>query len=128
MPVIEQIETSTATYYIEDDILIMRTKQDADITLEAAKEGVKARIELQQDQPKLTLIDTRKVFQVSRQARKYGAKKEVVNLSIAMAILAGTSLPATIIGNFFIKFNRPSIPTKMFKNEKNALKWLNSFR
>ena len=80
----------------------MRTKQDASIGLEEAREGV--------------------------EARKYGAKKEVVDLSIALTILAGTSLPATIIGNFFIKFNRPSIPTKMFKKEENALKWLNSFR
>ena len=37
----EKIETTAAFYYIEDDIVYMRAKQDADITLEAAKEGIK---------------------------------------------------------------------------------------
>ncbi|MBL4593591.1 MAG: hypothetical protein JKX68_07230, partial [Flavobacteriales bacterium] len=55
-------------------------------------------------------------------------KKEVVDMSIAMAILAGTSLPATIIGNFFIKFNKPAVPTKLFKSEEKALAWLETHR
>lgn len=128
MNTIEKIETDTASYYIEDDILFMRTKQDADFTLEAAIEGVDARKELQAGRKMLVVIDTSKVFQVSREAREYGAQKEVVNMSIAMAILPGTSLPATIIGNFFIKFNKPSVPTKLFKSEEKALEWLGTFR
>ena len=76
----------------------------------------------------LALIDTSKVFQVSREARDYGATKEVVGLCSAMALLTGTSLPATIIGNFFIKFNKPSVPTKLFKKERKALDWLETYR
>lgn len=125
---IEQIETSAALYYIEDDIVYMRGKPDADFTLDAAIEGVNARRKLQQGKKMLVLIDTRKVFQVSKETREYGASKEVSELSAAMAILAGSSLAATIIGNFFIKFNKPFSPTKMFKKEENAIKWLNSFK
>lgn len=128
METIDKIETDIASYYIENDILIMRTKQDADITLEAAKEGVEARKKLQQGRKMLALIDTSKVFQVSREVREYGATKEVVEMCSAMAVLTGTSLPATIIGNFFIKFNKPKVPTKLFRSEKKALAWLETYR
>jgi len=128
MSILDKIETSTATYYIEDDILFMRKKQDADLTLEASVEGVEIRKKLQNGKPMLTVIDTRKVFQVSREAREYGARKEVEELSIAMAIIPGTSLAATIVGNFFIKFNKPTVPTRIFKSEEKALEWLKSYK
>ncbi len=128
MSVSKKIETSTATFYVENDILFMRAKEDADFTLEASIEGIEVRKKLQQNKKMLVLIDTRNVFQVSKEAREYGASKEVSDLSTAMAILAGTSLATTLIGNFFINFNKPFSPTKMFKKEENAIKWLNSFR
>lgn len=124
----EKIETTAAFYYIEDDIVYMRAKQDADITLEAAKEGIEARIKLQQGKKMLMLADTSKVWQVSSNARAYSSTPEVDKMNIAMAILAGYSLTTTIIANFFIKFNKPKTPTKIFKNEKDALDWLDTFR
>ena len=47
MVTLNKIETETASYYIENDILFMRTKQDADITLKAAIDGVEARKKIQ---------------------------------------------------------------------------------
>ena len=128
MDSIEQIENSTASYLIKDDILYVRAKEDADFTLEATIEGVEARKKLQQGKKYPVLVDTRLMFQVSEESREYGASKEVTELSSAMAILSGTSLATTLIGNFFIKFNKPAIPTKMFKKEDNAIEWLNSFK
>ena len=74
------------------------------------------------------LADTSKVWQVSSNARAYSSSPEVDKMNIAMAILAGYSLTTTIIANFFIKFNKPKTPTKIFKNEKDALDWLDTFR
>ncbi len=124
---IEQIETATAKYYIENDILFLRVKKDADFTLEAAIEGVKVRKEIQKGKKFPVLLDTRQMFQVSKEANEYGASKEVSELSLAMAILTGNSMAARIIGNFFIKFNKPFIPTKLFKKEENAVKWLKNY-
>lgn len=121
-------ETSVAELFVEDDILFMRAKPDADFDLEATMELVGVRKEIQSGKKMKVLMDTRKMFQVTKDAREYGARKEVTELSSAMAILAGTSLAATLVGNFFIRFNKPKTPTKMFKKEENALKWLNSFR
>lgn len=127
MITISKIETSTAFYYIEDNVLFMRGKKGADINLHEAIKGVEARKKLQQGEKMLVLIDTSKVFQSSKEARDYGAKKEVTDMSLAMAILAGNSLASIMIGNFFIKFNNPAIPTKLFKSETDALEWLKSF-
>jgi hypothetical protein len=128
MPESEKIETPSALYYINNNILFMRGKLDAEINLDEAIAGVEARKKLQQGKKMLVLIDTTDVYQTSKEARDYGAKKEVTDLSIAMAILAGNSLASIIIGNFFIKSNNPSIPTKLFKSETKALEWLKTFK
>ena len=46
MSVSKKIETSTATFYVENDILFMRAKEDADFTLEASIEGIEVRKKL----------------------------------------------------------------------------------
>jgi hypothetical protein len=121
-------ETKEAELFIEDDILFMRAKQDADFDLKATIELVGVRKEIRSTNKMKVLLDTRKMFQVSKESREYGAKKQVTALSSAMAILAGKSLAATLVGNFFIRFNKPDVPTKMFKKEANALKWLSSIK
>lgn len=128
MSIIEKTETSAASYHIENNILIMRAKQDANFTLEVTIEGIEARKKLLEGRKFPVLIDMRLMFQVAEEAREYSATKETTELYLAMAILSGKSLPAKLIGNFFIKFNKPPIPTKMFKSEKKALAWLEGYR
>ena len=41
--------------------------------------------------------------------------------------LVGTSLALRIIGNFYLKINKPIRPTRMFADEDIAIKWLNAF-
>jgi hypothetical protein len=38
------------------------------------------------------------------------------------------SLPQKILGNFFLKFKQPSIPTKFFSSEKSAIEWLKQYQ
>lgn len=76
----------------------------------------------------LVLVDNRKIWQISEAANKYSVSKEVGDLSIAMALLSGSSLPTRLISNFFIKFNKLHCPTRMFKSEEKARKWLLSFK
>ena len=37
------------------------------------------------------------------------------------------SLPQKLIGNFYLKFHKPTIPTKLFTSEEKAISWLRSF-
>ena len=122
------IETSVAKLYLEDDIMIMRAKSFSTFNLEVTKEIVVLRKELQQGISMPMLVDTRLMFQGTNESREYGSTKEGMNLISALAILSGASLSARLTGNFFIQINKPQIPTKLFKKEKNAIKWLNTFK
>jgi len=126
--VINDLEIETASYHLDNDMLYMRIKENADISLEAAIEGVNTRRKLHGDKKVLLLVDMRLVGEVHRDARAYAAKKEVEEMNKAMALLTGKSLPAKIIANFFIKVNKPRVPTKLFKDEKKAVEWLKTFR
>lgn len=37
------------------------------------------------------------------------------------------SLPLKILGNFYLRFNKPFRPTKIFDSQKEAILWLRSF-
>lgn len=122
------VETSTVFMEIRNNILYIIVKEDADIDLEAVKEAFEQRKKLQGNEPILVLVDNRKLWQLTKDANRYSASKEVADLSKAMAVLTDTSLATRMITNFFVRLNKEYTPTKLFKNEKKALKWLNSFK
>lgn len=42
--------------------------------------------------------------------------------------LVGFSMALRLIGNFYLNFNKPVRPTKLFDNIENAVKWLEQFK
>ena len=58
--------------------------------------------------------------------RAFWAKKESCPLALADAYVTA-SLGHKIIGNAYLKFNKPGRPTKIFNDEKNAVEWLKTF-
>ncbi|MCW8897324.1 MAG: hypothetical protein OQJ96_07895 [Flavobacteriales bacterium] len=127
MVVIDCIETETAILELRDGYLYAAFKEDAIVELEHVIANKEAREKLQQGKKALILGDIRKMWHISKAAQDYLASKEVTNLNIAMAILT-SSLMTVLIANFFIKFKKPAAPTKMFKSEEKAIKWLLSFK
>lgn len=128
MSVLNQIETSTVLMKIKNDILYIIVKEDADLGIDEIKEAIEARIKIQGEKPILTIVDNRKVWQLTKEASLYSSSIEVAQLSKAMALLSDTSLGARLIANFFIKINKQHVPTKLFKSEDKALNWLQSFK
>lgn len=121
------IDTMSATHIIEDDILYITIKPDAVIELEDMEENIRLRREIQHEKPILVLLDIRNLAEISKEARKYGAEDKVTKLNIAMAVITG-NLTTKLIANFFIKFNKPKTPTRMFSSYENAVTWLNGFK
>ena len=60
---------------------------------------------------------------ISKEARDFSASELVYKNAIAKAIII-KNVSQRLIGNFFINFNRPPAPTKLFHNEEEAIKWL----
>ncbi|MDT8412810.1 MAG: hypothetical protein RQ875_10130 [Vicingaceae bacterium] len=127
MVAVDYIETETAVLELRNNYLFIVFKEDSVVELEHVVANKEAREKLQQGKKMLVLGDIRKIWHISKEAQDYLASKEVTDLNIAMAILTN-SMTTVLLANFFIKFKKPATPTRMFKNEKKAIKWLLSFK
>ncbi len=62
----------------------------------------------------------------TKEARELAASPEHGTHHGAIAF-SSNKLAYKILGNMYIKINRPTAPTRFFNNRKEALHWLNSF-
>lgn len=69
------------------------------------------------------LVITGERTRATEEGRNYAAKNLPVG-RLAEAIII-RSLPVRIMGNFYLKFHKPGIPTRLFDDERTAMKWLN---
>lgn len=69
------------------------------------------------------LVDGSNYFSTTAELRQLIASEAYTQLRFATAIVT-KSMAGKIIGNFFIKVNKPASPTKIFSNEVDAFKWL----
>ena len=123
----EVITTNIAKLWMgEDNIIRVFYTQNANITLENLQEAVAIYRELNDGKPCPVLTDIRHIKSITREAREYGAKPEISKMYTANATIVGSLVSRTII-NFFLKFNKPLIPTKLFTDENEALAWLKGF-
>lgn len=102
----------------------LSTIELSDIELEDVVEMREMLVELSRGNKFCVLLDARNRFNVSSEARALIASKEYSSERIASAFIV-TSLANQLVGNFFIKVNKPLTPTKMFSSEESALNWLN---
>ncbi len=72
------------------------------------------------------IVDTRAHVQTSKEAREYYADSEYNKYRVADALLVN-SLAMKLVVNFFMRFHKPEIPTKMFDNLESARTWLSTF-
>ena len=63
----------------------------------------------------------------SKEAREYIASDEVTKIVKADALII-RGLALTIIGNGYLRINKPKRPTRLFTNPDAGLKWLEQFR
>jgi hypothetical protein len=67
-----------------------------------------------------------KYSSIDNEARKFISSPEGMQFSSAEAFVT-TFLPHRIIGNFYMKINKPVKPTAFFETEEQAVKWLQQF-
>ena len=59
--------------------------------------------------------------------REYASSAEENNYTIADAIITST-LSLNMVAKFYIQYNKPHMPTKVFKSRDEAIRWLLSFK
>jgi hypothetical protein len=118
------LETSAQVFVVDPHgIVRVRSKPDAEIGLEEAKEAIRKISAAIGGARRPCLIDLSGTRSISREARKYFAGTETAKVESAAALLV-TSPLARAIGNFFMGFNKALIPTRLFTSETEALEWL----
>jgi hypothetical protein len=75
----------------------------------------------------LALIDVRAADSISDEARTIGVNKEFSDMIAAMAIVVESG-STRIMANFFIRFNPPTIPTRIFTTPEAAKNWLMGYK
>ncbi len=64
---------------------------------------------------------------LTKEARDNAVKIEDQSMLGATAVVVDT-LPYKLIANFYLKFNRPKRPYKVFSKEEDAIKWLKTIK
>ena len=106
----------------QDGIVRITWISTVEVTLSVAEECKAAIEDISQGQIRPLLVDIRVSKGVNREARAYmaGPMMDVVG-AVALFVDAPVS---QLLANFFLRINKPTIPTKMFTSETEALKWL----
>ncbi|MCC7303206.1 MAG: hypothetical protein IT233_11250 [Bacteroidia bacterium] len=63
---------------------------------------------------------------ISKDGREYSATPEATRFSIAEAYVL-QNMAQRIVGNFYIRMDKPPVPTRMFSHTNEAEKWFKKF-
>lgn len=119
------IPTEIADVWIDPQrIVYICFKESERHGIEEAQEVVEAHNQLADGVPVCVLADIRAVkVGADRAARKYYVSPESSEFKSGMAMLVSSPMQR-MLGNIFLKLNRPPYPTRLFSQEEEALKWL----
>lgn len=78
---------------------------------------------LSEGKESLVLIVADEFAQFDRDSSDFSASEEGQRYTIADALVV-KSLSQKILANFYLKFNKPAKPTRIFTNEEEAITWL----
>ncbi|MEO6902033.1 MAG: hypothetical protein ABI315_02640 [Bacteroidia bacterium] len=116
-------------YYIHlraDGILYVRITPEKEETVELLKITVAKIGEMVNYKKVPLLLNHENSTMPGKAIREYWAKKESNPYSKADAFMINSDI-LRLVGNFYLKVNKPERPTKMFTDEQEAIKWLSVF-
>lgn len=128
---LEEAELPTAHFAkLQGNIVWIRYKPfEEEVTLADAKRHTKVMGELTSGQPVHTIIDFRGIdVRFSNSARDYFANDDRHSaLRLSQALLIDT-LAHHIVANFYLKFNKPNCPARIFSKPEDAVAWVRSLK
>lgn len=108
--------------FLKEDILYFKYLT-SHVTKEFAEIIITDKLHFLNSKTYPTIIDATQVKNFDSDARKLmGTKRGIEGVSKCAIITK--SKTQNVMVNFFMKINKPSVPTKMFHDYDNALEWL----
>jgi hypothetical protein len=112
---------------LDNGIIHIHLKAGAEIELSDAVSIVEAMEKIGKGKKYPVLIDAGEFISIDKEVRVFSAGKEGNIFTLADAI-AYYSLAQKLMADFYIKHNKPIVPTRAFSNKTDAVKWLETFR
>jgi hypothetical protein len=110
-----------------DGILNIHMKPNKVLKQNDGEDIVKGLAEMGNGRKFLLLFTAGEDTSVSTEARYYASTPEANKFTIASAFVV-KSVAQKLLGNAYVTFNKPVTPTRIFTDEADAIKWLNTFR
>jgi hypothetical protein len=119
----EQIENDFIKLWLEGGIIYGRYKDNVIVDLAAAKKIAGDRITLSngKDYPSISYIDG--LNSIKKEARDFFSHDDGIKHMTKLALIT-TSPISRIAGNFFLSVSKPTVPTRMFSEKEDAVKWV----
>jgi hypothetical protein len=114
------------TWIGADGIVRTVVKQDAEIFLQDAKENTAVVEKFYNGKKFPLLVDIRNIKSISPEAREHFTLKGRTSVVNAYSMVLSSPL-SRMIGSFFLSFYKPTVPVKLFNDEKAAIAWLSDF-
>lgn len=123
--IIDEIKLSSADIrLLENEVIHIIIKTEQEVTIDMAKAISEGRERLSANKKRLVLYTTlSKIVIPSPEVRKYLAGADRSKYIIANALVI-SSLPQKIVSNFYMRINKPVVPTKFFDTDQAAMDWL----
>ena len=111
---------------MDEGILHIYLKAGSEIKLSDAGLIVEAMGKLGEGKKLPVLIDAGEFTSIDKEVRIFSASEESNIYTLADAI-AYYSLAQKLVADFYVKYNKPAVPTKVFANKDEAVDWLKTF-
>jgi len=121
-------DTKTARISLNGDgLLVVRVNDGAYQSLDDAKENLAVAVSQTAGSRRPLLIDIRTSKPLDADARHHYSGQTLVDSFSALALLVEASPFGRMMGNVYLRIARPGIPTQLFAEEPQALKWLTNY-
>jgi len=116
--------TQCASVRLRDDgVVHVVIRQGADLDAEATRELFAAYRTVGGSGALMILSDIRGMRSSTPESRALATTDEATALHRAAAVIVGSRL-TRMMGNLFMRLNRPAYPTRLFNDEESAVAWL----
>lgn len=120
-----ELRNSTVSL-LDEGIMHIHIKAGSSIELFEAASIVETMGKLGEGKKYPVFIDCGEFASVDKEVRIFSASPENNIYTLADAI-AYDSLAHKLMTNFYIKYNKPSVPTRTFPKKEEAIEWLKTF-
>jgi hypothetical protein len=121
-----RVEMFHSEMFLREDGIIQLNTKNHNYTLQNLKEINQAQRKICHGGKLPVLIMAATYANIEDNAREYAASKESTQYSTAEGFVL-KSLGQRILANFYLKVNKPEVPTRFFSEEKQAVEWLRSY-